>query len=444
MSLMTPMTYLFVGDTTNAILECDEILSVEALPNPGVFLIRGWAHAQRGEYENAAHDFSRFIDEVEGSDGVEAPMLRYAYRLRAACYEYQDEWNLSLSDLQSALRFYDEDNTDVNVDDVADLRNQHRRVVRKQAGESSWEGESPDAAVSSVPQRHEVLNALVDGDLQRALELCELRLSDISTRFLRGLAKDFRGRRSWGDNRLRAESDFEDAISDYSDVIEDATSHFLSRAYVRRSQLLIALQRHQEAIAGLDELDTRRLLNAHDPLNIRSLLDRGIAALRIYEYNAAGKAFDRVLDLDPENIRALDGNGQVDLYTENRQDALECFQRALETSQEKQEKVHFMVMIALTYYLDEKYDEAMAELKAIEPLLLEIQDSEIRELQQKVDILRQFLPDSDGVPDSEEEFEEQRQLFKSSAEKEEKCTAYLLCILYELLHRRRSYPYVAQ
>ena len=440
MSLMIPITYLFTGDTTKTILECDEILSCDAHPNPGAFLIRGWAHAQRGEYENAEHDCSRFIHKVEVNEGLEAAALGVAYRLRATCYEHQGEWNLSLSDLKKALDFY-EDDTDVDADDLAELRDQHSRVKRKQAGESSHSDVPPESAAPlRRPQRHEVLNALVDGDLQRALELCEEQLDDINIRFLYGIAKDFRGRRYWADNKPAAEADFEDAISEYSDVIEDATSHFLSRAYVRRAQLQIALKQPKETLVGLDELDARQLLDAHEPLNVHACLSRGIAALQLYEFNAAGDAFDHVLRLDPKNTRALDGNGQVDLYTENRPDALQRFKAALENSQERQETpniAHFMFMIALTYYLDEKYEQAIAELEAIEPILRELQDSERRQLHQKIDILREFLPAR--VPDSEEEFEEQRQLFESSAVKAVKCTALLVCVLYKLLPRTRSY-----
>ena len=128
------------------------------------------------------------------------------------------------------------------------------------------------------------------------------------------------------------------------------------------------------------------------------------------------------------------------MYTENRPDALQRFKAALENSQERQETpniAHFMFMIALTYYLDEKYEQAIAELEAIEPILRELQDSERRQLHQKIDILREFLPAR--VPDSEEEFEEQRQLFESSAVKAVKCTALLVCVLYKLLPRTRSY-----
>ena len=444
MSVIIPMTYLFTGDTTNAILECDEILSVAAHPNLGAFLIRGWAHLLRGEYENAVHDFSRGIDKMEASDGLEA-LLGVAYRLRAICYEHQAEWNLALSDLKAALYFYEAE-ADVDTDDLAELRSQHSRVKQKKTGESNPIDVPPESAAPlRRPHRHEVLNAIGDGDLEKALDLCQGHLDDINIRFLRGLAKDFRGRRSWSENKPSAETDFEDAISEYSDVIKDTTSHFLTRAYVRRAQLQISLQQPEDALTGLDELNERHLLNEDEPLNIHATVSRGIAELRLYQFNAAGAAFDDVLLLDPKNLLALDGNGQVDLYTENRADALQHFTTALAIAQDRQEKAniaHFMFMIALTYNLDEQYEQAIPALEAIQPLLGDLQDSERRQLHQKMDILRQFLPAP--VPDSEEAFEAQREVFMDSTEKEVKCKALLLCILYEVYHRTRSHPYAAK
>ena len=443
MSLMRPITFLLAGNTPKTIRECDEILSRDAHPDPGAVLMRGWAHIQRGDYEEAEQDCSRFIHTGEVSEGLKAPALSFAYRMRATCYEHQGEWNLALSDLKKALDFY-EDDTDVDTDDFTELREQQRRVERKKLGESSQDDiSSESAAPLSRPPRHEVLKALVDGDLQRALELCEEQLDDINIRFLYGLAQDLRGRRSWADSNPAAESDFKDAISAYSDVIEDATSHFLSRAYVRRSHLQIALENPKEALEGLDELEARQLLDADEPLNIHAFLSRGIAALKLYEYDKAGAAFDYVLDLDKKNIRALDGNGQVDLYTEDRRNALKRFKAALEIAEKRQEKpnvAHFTFMIALTHYLDEEYDQAITTLKKIEPIMGELQDSQRRQLQQKIAVLEKFLPF--GIPDSEKKFEEQRQLFKSSAV-QVKFTIFLGCFFYQLSLRNRPYRSVA-
>ena len=297
----------------------------------------------------------------------------------------------------------------------------------------------------SKPSRHEVLKALVDGDLQRALELCEAELADIiNIRFLSGLAQDLRGRRAWTENQAAAEADFKDAISAYSDVIEDTTSHFLSRAYVRRSQLHLALGYPEAALKGLDELDELHLLGADEPLKIYSYLSRGIAELKRENYERAGRAFEAVLSLDPQNIRALDGDGQAYLYTEHWQKALERFQVGLEIVQKKKvtEKIaHFMFKIALTNYLDDKYDQAIEELQALEPILRELQDSERRQLHQKIDILREFLRVSKiplKVPDSEKEFKEQHQLFETSAEKAVKFITLFACHLY-LLRRTPVY-----
>ena len=298
----------------------------------------------------------------------------------------------------------------------------------------------------SRPSRHEVLEALVDGDLQRALNLCET-LNDVNSRFLYGFAKDLRGRRAWEDNKSAAEADFKDAISAYSDVIEDKnkTSHFLARAYVRRSQLQIALEHRKEALEGLKELEARQLLDADEPLNIYAFLSRGIAALKLRRYEEAGDAFKAVLDLDDNNIRALDGKGLVDLYNEDRPNALKHFKAALQIAENIQEKTnvaHFTFMIALTHYLDEEYEQGITALKAIEPIIGELQDSQRQQLQPKIEALKNFLPDV-SIPESEEAFEEQRQDFEASAVKEVKFRALWACCLY-LLHRPRSYHAVAE
>ena len=316
------------------------------------------------------------------------------------------------------------------------------------ASESLQDDVSSESEKSlSRPSRHEVLEALVDGDLQRTIELCEERLDDINIRFLYGVAKDFRGRRAWAnDNKSASAADFEDAISEYSDVIEDATSHFLARAYVRRSQLQIALEQPEAAIKGLDELEAKQLLDADNPLKIYASLSRGVAELRrgVPDYNKAGAAFEHVLKFEPENTRALDGNGQIDLYTEDRPNALKCFKAALEIAEKRQEKsnvAHFTFMIALTHYLDEEYEQAISALKVIEPIIGELQDSQRQQLQPKIEALKNFLPDV-SIPESEEAFEEQRQDFESSAVKEVKFRALWACCLY-LLHRPRSYHAVA-
>ena len=422
-SLMIAFTHLFTGDTIRTIIECDEILSVEARPNPAAFLLRGWALVRRGEFNNAERDLSRGIEAAKVSEGLAEALLGFAYRLRAICYEETAEWNLCLSDLKKALALYE---ADADADAVAELRDQHSRVERKQAGDFSA-GESSDSDVrpeSARPLRKQILDALVAGDLERALKLCESRIDDINVRFLRGLAKDFRGRRLWAKDDPAAEKDFDEAIADYADVIEEATSHFLSKAYVRRSQLQIALEQPKAALAGLDELAARRLLNAGDKsLHIYAGLSRGLAKLMLYEFNDAGAAFDKVLELDPKNLRALDGNGQIDLYTENRAAALAYFKSALENSAEKSDVAHFTFMVALTYYLDDKYEQAIAVLQPIEPMLGELQERERRLLHQKIKVFREFL--SAGASEPEEEVEEE---VEEEPEEKVRCRTLLLNI----------------
>ena len=412
MSLMVAFTHLLTGDTTQSILQCDEILSIEAGPNPVAFLIRGWAHMRRGEWENAEHDLSRVIDKMEVSEGLEA-LLGFAYRLRATCYEHQAEWNLCLSDLKKAIDLHEAD-ADVDKDDLAELRDQLRdqqsRVEQQQAGEPNPSDVLPESAAPlRRPPRHEILDALVDGDLERALELCEAQFDDDkNVQFLRGMAKDFRGRRAWSNDKSAAETDFADAIAEYSEVIEDETSHFLARAYVRRAQLQIALQEPEKALADLDALAKRQLLNEDEPLNIHAGLSRGLAEMRCSRFDAAGDAFENVLHLDPKNVRARDGIGRVDLYTDHRSEALEHFKAALATSQERNENAdiaHFTFMIALVYHLDEKYEQASAELETIKPMLGKLQESEQRQLGQKIETFRKYLPDR--VPDPEEATEEE-------------------------------------
>ena len=324
--LMATVTTGLFTNTSKAI--CDAIL--EARPNIGARLFRGWAQVRRGEYgNNAEQDFTHVIDNMEVSEGQEALLGGFVYRLRARCYEGQAEWILCLEDLKKALSLYEADaDVAADADALAELRDQQHRVKRKQAGEFDDSDVRPESA-APLSNRHEILDALVAGELEQALKLCEARIDDINVRFCRGLAKDFRGRRAWkNDNKEAAEKDFAEAIADYSDVIEDASSHFLSRAYVRRAMLLIALEQFEDTLAGLDELVERQLLNAEDKsLHISAGLNRGLANLRLLEYEEAGKAFVAVLELDPNNLRALDGNGQVDLYTQKRSDALEKFSK---------------------------------------------------------------------------------------------------------------------
>ena len=58
-------------------------------------------------------------------------------------------------------------------------------------------------------------------------------------------------------------------------------------------------------------------------------------------------------------------------------------------------------MVALTCYLDDKYEQAIAALEKIEPILGELKERERRLLHEKIDVFRKFLP---AIPDSKEAF----------------------------------------
>ena len=94
MRITTLMTRLFaVGDTTEVLRECNEILKVQEPLNPGTYLIRGLAHSlQENENadQNAVSDFSRFIELTEGNP------LGFQYRARA--YEKIGQLDDALND----------------------------------------------------------------------------------------------------------------------------------------------------------------------------------------------------------------------------------------------------------------------------------------------------------------------------------------------------------
>lgn len=119
-SLLNPFLILLEGDTVNTIYECDEILRQDKDVTPTLFMIRALAHASREEHENAERDFTRYI-EKNGGDLL-------SYEFRAECYEQIKHYSSALSDIDSAIECYDNN----DYDEETLVRLQKRRDIVEQ------------------------------------------------------------------------------------------------------------------------------------------------------------------------------------------------------------------------------------------------------------------------------------------------------------------------
>ena len=191
MRITTLMTRLFaVGDTTEVLRECNEILKVQEPLNPGTYLIRGLAHSlQENENadQNAVSDFSRFIELTEGNP------LGFQYRARA--YEKIGQFDDALNDLNQAIDYYSKENQQEN-DLLVELIERRTVVEFKQA--SAHSDTTDTETLKPEDMLAEAFEDLAEGNIEQAIatseNLCQQNNRNINAVFLRAIGKDLRGR----------------------------------------------------------------------------------------------------------------------------------------------------------------------------------------------------------------------------------------------------------
>lgn len=432
--LTKPFVHLVTGDTANTILECDEILHQNVFDDgesdPILFLIRGLAHAVRSEHQNAVNDFSYFIENQAEDDGARL----YGYIYRAEVYNCLNEYELALNDLNAALECCEHNNeaSDTLPDELHNLR-----TIIEDKLVSNSKSNVRDAYPQQVsPTLDEALEALANGNIEECLSLaeilCQQQPEAIDPVFVRGLAKDLSGRRAakTGHNDA-ATADFDDAIQDYSNVIEAANSHFLTKAYERRALLLIGRQKNKEAFDDLDYVLARA------PQNINALLHHGIVAMRQRTYKQVEKDLTKILTLDPQNVKALQLKGELALIYQDYDNALLSFENALSYCPEVNiTRIECLLYKAFTLYLIKDYPTAINVIQDVEPMLVDLTDFERRYLQPKMEILRTYhpsLPENENLSevDSKKVMKEYWQIFlQTGAADQIRCEMGLACTYY--------------
>ena len=433
MRITTLMTRLFaVGDTTEVLRECNEILKVQEPLNPGTYLIRGLAHSlQENENadQNAVSDFSRFIELTEGNP------LGFQYRARA--YEKIGQFDDALNDLNQAIDYYSKENQQEN-DLLVELIERRTVVEFKQA--SAHSDTTDTETLKPEDMLAEAFEDLAEGNIEQAIatseNLCQQNNRNINAVFLRAIGKDLRGRQFAKNNdTVNAETDFQNAIDDYSEVIDDTTSEFINMAYARRPLLCISIKRYQDAIGDLSEAIKR------DPNDLQMYLHRGIAAMRCYRYNEALLDFDHVLGNDSKNVQALELKGEVALKLFAYDTALRCFQTAQEHCHEKITTIRIMLLQALAFYLLKNYTEALQLMQEIKRQIDPLEDNESRDLKNKFELLQENLPFFPEFPSEAEEIARAQETFDSQAPEKERCDAgllFLLGIIFSVRSRTRG------
>ena len=75
-----------------------------------------------------------------------------------------------------------------------------------------------------------------------------------------------------------------------------------------------------------------------------------------YDYDSSFKSLNEAYELDSTNPAVLRGLGCINLFNRNYEEALEYFKKASEYSQAKEVEY---TLIGITYYLQDKLDEAV-------------------------------------------------------------------------------------
>lgn len=433
---------LLRGDFADAIRECYVGISDASISErlrDTLVLLKGCAHAMQSDLENAEEDFSTWIRHNESDSSL-------GYNFRADIYERVGEWENALADLNQAILRTASDSPeaaaflfrratvwaelgerDASIRDyqtVVDVNPEHptaviHLILLKQGSAAALETaallreKERDISIrvsEPEPTLDTALDRLVASDLEGALEICEWlsenRPDEINTVFVRGLAKDFRGRRfSEAGNTAEAENDYQAAIHDYSNLLDNHSedSHFTTLAADRRGQLRLAIG-SQAAIAGAIE-DFSHVIT-QDPANPLVYLHRGQSYLARYDFEEANQDFNRVFNCNPDNTLmslAYELNGTIALLNARHADAVQLFKKARNYAEGSPTEMHPMLFQAAGEYLQAHYETASALLIEIESRVSTLQGRARYEFERKLRLLQTELRPKIEAPEVPED-----------------------------------------
>ena len=440
---VSALVALLGGSFRDAVRECKLVIS-DANTSPelraALVFIKGCAHAMQGEFEDSEHDFSGWITRDESDSSL-------GYKFRADTYEHLGDWENALADLNQAilrtqasslealeLHFHraaiwsELGELDAAIQDyetVVGLNPQHPTAVLhllllKQGSGSALEiaallrekeREMSGPVSEPEPTLETALDRLVAADLEGALEMCEWlsenRPEEVNTVFVKGLAKDLRGRRfSEAGDAAAAENDYRAAIRDYSVLLDNhSDSHFTTLTADRRGQLRLAIG-SQESLAGAIA-DFSHVID-RDAQNVLAYIHRGQSYLARYDYEEANADFNRVFDFNPENSLAslaYELNGTVALLNSRHADAVGLFEVARDYCEDPATEIHLKLFQAAGEYLQTHYEAALALLREIEGGMSVLQGQERYAFEQKLALLQTHLrPEMEASKVPEEGF----------------------------------------
>ena len=433
MNITKPLTTLLIdGDTLEAILECDALIAAQEDPQVGLFLLRAMAHSLRRENPNAIRDLTHFLTNAEDTNA-----LTFAHYLRAECFEQMGQWKSARGDLNTTIEYCQLKHKEL----LPELYDRRERVGLKLAGNLEDDTTSDD--VISQPTIGQAFDQLEQGNLEEVLVACDFLLTqenkDSTALFARGLANDFLGRRQLKSDQEAAkgaaQENFQAALDDYSAAIAFAVPrfHLLMKAYERRAQMFFALNQYDKAILDLNKIRDR------EPENFRAVLHSAMAKTRLHRFDDAIHDLEQVpfQSLEaPDLLDFLDLKGQIALSLSYYQEALSYYQEAQRcTEAGKATAIRLKTMETLTLYLQKAYPRAVELMQTIESELMELQENERRELQPKLDLLRQHLPQIDeqsSEPEEQIEMEIEGDFFNSQKSAKEICETFFKWLMLAL------------
>ena len=337
----------------------------------------------QGRFADPIYTLKKLIEhiDIEHIDS-DSERLVFLYSSLVDCQEDFGDLESALASLNAAIEI-------VKLDDAALWF--RRASLHRKRGEF-------EAAVSDYARAIQLDPKNVSADFERELLALVMPADKAGTPdigesdnsfellFARALTQDLRGRRRFKDgNRHAAAIAFMAAIADYTRLMDHSPFPYSLKVLLRdrRGQLLLSVDAPGKALtdfSALLKIDSKRA---------DYYLHRAQAKLDLKFYDDALNDLSKAIDLAPRNSKIYlvshERSAYISLIYGHNQDAISHLRKAGETPQLK-------LQLALAYYLNKDYVEAISELNRVEAAVDTLDATARAGLLRKLKLVKTRLP----------------------------------------------------